>query len=101
MCVHWLKLATTEGTLTLMLPDERTFVRVGTPEFPPAKLAGKTLVKMPPGDLAVLRDIPPTGTKFHTAAQIGPQGTTPLATAPYQGTVYFHFEPAAAATMVK
>ena len=42
--VRWLKLTTTEGTLTLMIPDEKTFVRVGTPKFPPVKLAGKTVV---------------------------------------------------------
>lgn len=94
--VRWLKLTTTEGTLTMMIPDGKTFVRVGTPKFPPANLAGKTMVKMPPGNLAVVRDIPPMGTKFHTAAQIGPQGTTPLVTAPYQGTVYLRFGPATA-----
>jgi hypothetical protein len=94
--VRWLKLATTEGILTLMIPDEKTFVRVGTPQFPPPKVAGKTVVKMPPGNLAVVRDIPPMGTKFHTAAQIGPQGTTPLVNAPYQGIVYLRFEPAIA-----
>ena len=91
--VRWLKLATTEGTVTLMIPDANTFVRVGTPKFPPANLAGKTLVKMPPGNLAVVRDLPAMGTKFSTAAQSGPQATTPLVTAPYQGTVYFRFEP--------
>jgi hypothetical protein len=76
----------------MMIPDENTFVRVGTPSFPPVKLAGKTVVNMPPGNLAVVRDLPPMGTKFHTAAQIGPQGTTPLVSEPYQGTVYFQFE---------
>jgi hypothetical protein len=91
--VRWLKLATTEGTLTLMIPDEKTFVRVGTPKFPEAKLSGKTMVNFPPGNLAVLRDVPAIGTKFSYAAQGGPQGTTPLVTAPYQGTVYLHFEP--------
>ncbi|HZM05043.1 MAG TPA: hypothetical protein VFC44_18740 [Candidatus Saccharimonadales bacterium] len=78
----------------MMIPDEKTFVCVGTPRFPPAKLAGKTLVKFPPGNLAVVRDIPPIGTKFHTAAQIGPQGTPPLRTALHQGTIYFYFGPA-------
>ncbi len=96
--VHWLKLTTSEGTLTLMIPDEKMFVRVGTPKFPPANLAGKTIVKMPPGDLAIVRDIPPMGTKFSTAAQSGPQATTPLVTAPYQGTVYLRFEPVASIT---
>jgi hypothetical protein len=90
--LRWLKLTTTEGTLTLVIPDEKTFVRVGTPQFPPPKVAGKTLVKMPPGNLAVVRDIPPIGDKFKTPAQLGPQSTTPLVSEPYQGTVYFRFE---------
>jgi Glycosyl hydrolases family 2, TIM barrel domain/Glycosyl hydrolases family 2, sugar binding domain/Glycosyl hydrolases family 2/Beta galactosidase small chain len=93
--VRWMKITTTEGTLTMMIPDEKTFVRVGTPNFPPAKLSGKTWINFPPGNLAVLRDIPPISTKFHIAAQLGPQSTTPLVTAPYQGTVYLRFEPAA------
>ena len=91
--LRWLKLTTTEGTLTLVIPDEETFVRVGTPQFPPPKVAGKTLVKMPPGNLAVVRDIPPIGDKFKTPAQLGPQSTTPLVSEPYQGTVYLRFEP--------
>ena len=91
--VRWLKLTTTEGTLTLMIPDEKTFVRIGTPKFPELKLSGKTMVNFPPGNLAVLRDIPAIGTKFSTAAQGGPQGTTPLVIEPYQGTIYLHFEP--------
>jgi hypothetical protein len=93
--VRWLKLATTEGTLTMMIPDDKTFVRVGTPKFPPANIAGRTIVKMPPGNLAVVRDIPPMGNKFASAAQSGPQGTTPLVNGPYQGTVYLRFEPSA------
>ncbi len=90
--VRWLRLTTTEGVITLMIPDENTFVRVGTPEFPPEKLAGKTVVKFPPGNIAVVRDIPPMGNKFHNANQTGPQATTPLATEPYHGTVYLRFE---------
>ena len=91
--VRWMKLSTSEGTITILIPDEKTFVRVGTPKFPPAKLAGKTVVQMPPGNLAILRDIPPIGSKFATAAQSGPEASTPLVNTPYQGTVYFHFEP--------
>jgi hypothetical protein len=94
--VRWLKLTTTEGALTIMIPDEKTFVRVGTPKFPPTKLSGKTMVNFPPGNLAVVRDIPAIGSKFSTAAQGGPQGSTPLVNAPCQGTVYLHFEPAVA-----
>jgi hypothetical protein len=94
--VRWLKLTTTEGTLTMKISDDKTFVRVGTPQFPPAKLSGKSMVNFPPGNLAVVRDIPPIGTKFHNAAQLGPQSTTPLVTAPYQSSIYLHFDPAAA-----
>ncbi|HEY4414375.1 MAG TPA: glycoside hydrolase family 2 TIM barrel-domain containing protein [Verrucomicrobiae bacterium] len=93
--VRWLKLTTTEGTLTLMVPGEKSFVRVGTPQFPPAKLSGKTMLDFPPGNLAVLRDIPAIGTKFHTAAQLGPQSVNPLINSPYQDTIYLRFEPAA------
>jgi predicted small integral membrane protein len=96
--VRWLKLTTTEGQLTMVIPDEKTFVRVGTPQFPEAKLSGKTRIEFPPGNLAVLRDIPPMGTKFHLAAELGPQSTTPLVTAPYQGTIYLRFESVAATT---
>ena len=91
--VRWLKLTTTEGVLTMMIPDENTFVRVGTPKFPGGNLMAKMAMQFPPGNLAVVRDIPPMGNKFHTAAQTGPQATTPLVNAPYQGTVYLRFEP--------
>ncbi len=96
--VRWLKLKTTEGTLTLVIPDEKTYLRVGTPQFPPPKVAGKTLVKMPAGNLALVRDIPPIGDKFKTPAQLGPQSTTPLVSDPYQGTVYLRFESASSVT---
>jgi hypothetical protein len=91
--VRWLRLTTTEGTMTMTIPDEKTFMRVGMPKFPPAKLAGKTMVDCPPGNLAVVRDIPAIGSKFSTAPQGGPQGSTPLVNLPYQGTIYLHFEP--------
>ncbi len=95
--MRWLKLVTLEGTLTMVIPDANTFVRVGTPKFPAANLSGKTMVDFPPGNLAVLRDIPAIGTKFSSAAQSGPQGTTPLVKAPFQGTVYLRVEAAATA----
>ncbi|MGC3961082.1 MAG: hypothetical protein QM813_25075 [Verrucomicrobiota bacterium] len=91
--VGWLKLATTEGIITMMIPDERTFVRVGTPQFPGGNLMAKMAMKFPPGNLAVVRDIPAIGNKFQTAVQTGPQATTPLVSVPYQGTVYLRFEP--------
>jgi len=93
--VRWMRLTTTEGALTLVIPDEHTFVRVGTPKMPPANLAMRALLTFPPGNLAVLRDIPAIGSKFQAASGSGPQATTPLAREPYRGTVYLRFEPAA------
>jgi hypothetical protein len=93
--VRWLRLTTTEGALTLVIPDEKTFVRVGTPKMPPANLAMRALLTFPPGNLAVLRDIPAMGSKFQAASGSGPQATTPLAREPYHGTVYLRFEAAA------
>jgi Glycosyl hydrolases family 2, TIM barrel domain/Glycosyl hydrolases family 2, sugar binding domain/Glycosyl hydrolases family 2/Beta galactosidase small chain len=90
--VRWLKLTTTEGILTMVIPDGNTFVRVGTPKFPSAKLSGKVMVNFPPGNLAVVRDLPPIGTKFHVAAQLGPQSTMPLVSAPYHGSLYLRFD---------
>jgi hypothetical protein len=94
--VRWLRLTTTEGILTLMIPDEHTFVRVGTPKAPPNNLAMRTSMTFPVGNLAILRDIPPMGSKFQPASNSGPQANTPLAHEPYQGTVYLRFEPASA-----
>ncbi len=91
--VRWLRLTTTEGTLTLIIPDENKFVRVGTPEFLGDRLMAKMATTFPPGNLAVLGDLPPIGTKFHRAAQTGPQATTPLVTKQYSGTVYLRFDP--------
>jgi len=90
--VRWLRLTTTEGVITLVIPDENKFVRVGTPVFPENQLMAKMAMSFPPGNLAVLGDVPPIGNKFHTADRTGPQAVTPLVRAPYRGTVYFRFE---------
>ncbi len=90
--VRWLRLTTTEGAVTLVIPDDEKFVRVGTPHSPGWKLMSKMATTYPPGNLAVLGDIPAIGTKFQTAGQTGPQATTPLVTTPYQGTLYLRFD---------
>ena len=90
--VRWLRLTTTEGVITLVIPDENKFVRVGTPVFPDQKLMAKMMATFPPGNLAVLGDLPPIGNKFSAADKTGPQATTPPVSQPYRGTVYFRFE---------
>lgn len=90
--VRWLRLTTTEGVMTLVVPDEDKFVRIGTPKSPGWKLMAKMATTYPPGNIAVLGDLPPIGNKFNTGSQTGPQAATPLVTAPYQGTVFLRFE---------
>ena len=90
--VRWLRLTTTEGVLTLVVPDEDKFVRVGTPCFPDENLMKAMKMAFPDGNLAVLGDIPGIGTKLKTPAQTGPQGATPLVDEPYKGTLYLRFE---------
>ena len=93
--VRWADIQTAEGTLSLVIPDERTFLRVGTPAQAAEPLRASTAVKLPPGNIAVLRDILPIGNKFHRATDTGPQSTTPLVTAPYEGTIYLRLRPLA------
>lgn len=91
--MRWAALETKEGTLTMVTPDEHTFLRVGTPPQAPPNLRSGTAIDFPPGNLAFLRDIPAIGTKFSPAPNYGPQSTTPLVNAPYEGTVYFRVAP--------
>jgi hypothetical protein len=86
--VRWMKLATTEGTLTLVVPDAGAFVRVGTPACQKAC----RFPDLPAGNLAVVWDVPAIGNKFAAAAQTGPQGSTPLTNGPLHGTVYLRVE---------
>jgi hypothetical protein len=90
--VRWLRLTTTEGVLTVVIPDEDRFVRVGTPVFPGDGLMANMAMTFPEGNLAVLGDIPAIGTKFKKAAETGPQGATPLVSEPYKGSLYLRFE---------
>jgi hypothetical protein len=91
--VRWMKLKTSEGTITIVNPDDKAYVRVGTPAQTSKKLAANTWVDFPEGNLAVVRDLPAIGNKFHKAAETGPQAATPLAgNEAYHGTVYLRFE---------
>ena len=90
--VRWLRLETTEGSITVV-PDNIPFVQVLTPEFPPANLAGKTAPPLPKSGLAFLGAIPPMGNKFRTAQESGPQGQPNIATGQYTNSVSFYFGP--------
>jgi hypothetical protein len=98
--VRWLQLNTTEGLLTVVPrlqvgadagSEELPFVQVLTPQFPPAKLVGKTGVSLPNAGLASLNAIPPVGSKFQAANVTGPHGQLTEAHGEYRGAVSFYF----------
>lgn len=90
--VRWAKIETKDGVITVVIPEEDTFLRVGTPVTPDKKTCMNTWIDFPPGDIAITRDVPATGSKFHAAKDSGPMATTPLATGRVHGTVYLRFE---------
>ncbi|HEX8464577.1 MAG TPA: glycoside hydrolase family 2 TIM barrel-domain containing protein [Abditibacterium sp.] len=94
--VRWARVATTQGDLTLVVPTEKNFVRIGTPQQASGDLPRRTAVTIPAGNIAVLRDIPGIGTKTTLASEMGPQSTTPIVTEAYSDTVYFRVSPSAA-----
>jgi Glycosyl hydrolases family 2, TIM barrel domain/Glycosyl hydrolases family 2, sugar binding domain/Glycosyl hydrolases family 2 len=88
--VRWLQLSTKEGTITA-IPENVPYVQMLMPEFPPANLAGDTDPPVPHAGLAFLNAIPPMGSKFKPASQMGPSGQLSVATGKYSGSVSFYF----------
>ncbi len=91
--VRWARIATTQGDLTLVVPSEKNFVRIGTPQQAQANLLRQTALTFPTGNIAVLRDIPGIGTKTTPATDLGPQASLPTVTEAYSDTVYLRVSP--------
>lgn len=89
--VYWMQLQTTQGLITAIPSRHDGFVQVLTPELPPAALVAKTKTTLPSAGLAFLDAIPPIGSKFHDARDIGPQSQPNIATGEYSGSVSFYF----------
>ncbi len=87
--VSWVVFDTDDGPITMLIPDDKRYLRVyRQPEgYKPRHAA----MVWPEGDLSFLHTIPPIGTKFHDAAEMGPQGQKFRAHGMYRGTLYFHF----------
>lgn len=89
--VHWLRLQTTVGVITLV-PHQRTgFVQVLTPSQPPEKWRGMTNYSLPECGLALLDAIPPIGSKFKPADSTGPMGQPNVGNGLQRGKVSFFF----------
>ncbi len=83
------RLATEAGPLVIVQPKpEDVYLRVGTPRVDHPR----TTVEFPAGNLSFLHAIPAIGTKFQSAANLGPQGQWTRAAGRYEGTVVFRFD---------
>jgi hypothetical protein len=90
--LHWARIATREGPITVLAETPDMFLRLLTPSWP--KDPRFTAVPFPEGDLSFLHAIPPIGTKFHAAAAYGPASQPSLVnarTGNYRGRVHFAF----------
>ena len=90
--MYWAVLEGAPGPMTMVFGSDDLFLRLFTPaEGVDPKF---THVEFPPGDLSILHGIAPIGTKFHTAAEHGPQGAPNFGLRhglTTSGTVWFRF----------
>ena len=89
--VRWIQLRTSEGPITALVNQDDLYVQVLKPDFPPANIAGNTIVQFPPTNLSFLHAIPPIGTKFGKATTTGPQGVQTMANGEYHGSISLYF----------
>jgi beta-galactosidase/beta-glucuronidase len=74
--IYWAQLATTELPLTMVIKDNNIALRLLTPDQAQGKDQDPltTKVEFPAGDISFLHAYAPIGTKFHAAADHGPEG---------------------------
>ena len=87
--VNWAQLQTKSGSITVVTPDEKMFLRLYTPRNGPDPK--NTAAAFPNGDISFLDGIAPIGNKFHDAKANGPQSAPNQAKGLYQHTLYFYF----------
>ena len=85
--LHWARLNTAVGPLTVTSSSPDVYLRVGTPRINHQN----TTVEFPSGDLSFLHAIPAMGSKFITPEKTGPASLPAKATGHYSGTLIFRF----------
>lgn len=85
--VNWLTLHTQQGRLTVATDQTNLFARLFEPQDGPDP--AKTKIPTFKGDLSFLHAIPPIGTKFHEAKQLGPESQQNEAAGLYEINLYF------------
>ncbi len=90
--LNWLKLDTHTGVITAVADHDLAdtlYFRVGKPQF--GINPSNTQVAFPEGEVSFLHAIPPIGTKFKPADQLGPESQKNVAQGRYRGQLYFNF----------
>ena len=84
VCLH-----STTGSLTIVSATDGMFLHLLTPQLPRFQCAN-VQPPFPDGDISVLNCIPPIGTKFCRAADLGPQGQkNHFEHETFSGSIYF------------
>ncbi len=87
--IRWAKLITDASPITMITPDDDTFLRLLTPHY--ATDSGNAVAVFPEGDLSFLQGISAIGNKFSKPETAGPEGELNSVHGTYKGTVSFLF----------
>ena len=84
--VHWAELLTLDGSLTFAFESPDLFLGLFSPPFPDD--AQGAVAAVPSGGINFLHGISAIGTKFHAAAELGPESRPNVASGSYNGVVW-------------
>lgn len=71
--MNWVRFETTETPFTILVETPNVFMQVFKPGIP-KEVRGDVMPVFPEGDISFLYEIPPIGTKFTKAVDLGPTG---------------------------
>jgi hypothetical protein len=90
--LYWANLMTDEGVLTIYSSAENDFLQLLKPQKPLHAGNENNSPSFPDGDIGLMKAIPPMGTKFKHASQLGPQSQANSRFNAYEkGTFYLDF----------
>ncbi|HEX8339384.1 MAG TPA: glycoside hydrolase family 2 TIM barrel-domain containing protein, partial [Tepidisphaeraceae bacterium] len=90
--LHWTRLATDSGAITISAETPGLYLHRFTPSLPPERLHRDAWAATPDGGLSLMHAIPGIGSKFGTASHHGPQGEPTTASGEHRAVVWFRFQ---------
>jgi hypothetical protein len=94
--MRWLELKTPQGPITAVVNQQQEapiYVQILSPKYPPADLAGQTIIPFPKAGISFLNAIPAVGSKFGAATSTGPMGQPAVGKGEYKGQISLYFGP--------